>query len=215
MMDFESKFWRLLFKQFKRRLFLSSFRWRKGGFTSPSPHFVKMAVLNRYGTAETTWVETGSYLGETSSRLAKVSKQVHSIEPEISLFKFVSWRYKRIKNLKFHYGTSEQILDDLVKNLEGDTCLWLDGHFSGDITFRGETSSPIIYELSIIEKYLPGFKQVRVLIDDVREFVSQSNDSSYPNIDYLVSWAQKNNLNWTIEHDIFVAGFEVSDKRVK
>ena len=214
-MGFESKFWRLLLKQFRRRLFLSSFRWRKGGFTSPSPHFVKMAVLNRYQTAETTWIETGSYLGETSSKLAKVSKQVHSIEPEISLFKYVQWRYKRLINLKFHHGTSEQILDDLVKNLEGDTCFWLDGHFSGDITFRGETSSPIIYELSVIERHLNKLGQVRVFVDDVRDFVFQSNDSSYPNIDYLVSWAQRNKLNWTIEHDIFVAGFEISNKKAK
>jgi hypothetical protein len=210
-MQFEFKFWRLLLKQYRRRLTLSHIAWRKKGFSSPSPHSVKMAVLKRYGPPDSTWIETGSYLGETASRLSRMSKQVHSIEPEKSLFEFVSWRYKKIDNLKFYYGPSEKVLEDLVRVQNANTCFWLDGHFSGDITYRGDDSSPIIFELSVIEKYLANLENVRVLVDDVRDFAFQSNDSSYPNLNYLVSWASKNNLNWTIEHDIFIAGFKLAD----
>lgn len=210
-MQFVFKFWRLLVKQYRRRLTLSHVAWRKNGFASPSPHSVKMAVLERYGSFGSTWIETGSYLGETASRLSRISKQVHSIEPEKSLFEFVSWRYKKIVNLEFYYGPSEKVLEDLVRVQSANTCFWLDGHFSGDITYKGENSSPIIFELNIIEKYLANLENVRVFVDDVRDFAFQSNDSSYPNINYLVSWATKNNLNWTIEHDIFIAGFNLAN----
>jgi hypothetical protein len=166
-----------------------------------------MEVLRRWGGRETTWVETGSYLGETSSKLAKISKQVHSLEPDVGLFQYVSWRYRNAENLTFYLGTSEQILEDIVKNLQSDISFWLDGHFSGDITFKGELSSPIVNELEIIARYLPNLTNVRVLVDDVRDFVFGSKDESYPSIDYLVSWARKNNLYWTIEHDIFIASY--------
>ena len=205
------KFRRLLLKQFRRRLTLGQTAWRNKGFSSPSPHSVKMAVLERYGSPDSTWIETGSYLGETASRLSRISKQVHSIEPEKTLFEFVSWRYKKIDNLKFYYGSSEKVLENLVRVQNSNTCFWLDGHFSGDITYRGHDSSPIIFELNVIEKYLADLENVRVLVDDVRDFTFQSNDSSYPNINYLVTWATKNNLNWTIEHDIFIAGFKLAD----
>ena len=58
-------------------------------------------------------------------------------------------------------------------------------------------------ELEIIEKNLKNFKNVKILIDDIRLF--NLNYHNYPNINEIVDWCKKNQLQWTIEQDIFIA----------
>ena len=83
---------------------------------------------------------------------------------------------------------------------------WLDGHYSGGSTFRGEKDSPIKEELAAIEEALPTLDSVAVLIDDVRCFYSDEFTAlnNYPSVDYLVDWARKHGLRWRIVHDIFI-----------
>jgi prepilin-type processing-associated H-X9-DG protein len=46
------------------------------------------------------------------------------------------------------------MFEQILNKLDGPVnYFWLDGHFSGDITFQGESISPIIKELNLIEKY--------------------------------------------------------------
>lgn len=49
--------------------------WLKRGFASPAPQFVKWLVLEKWG-GKHTWVETGTYKGETTAHLARFSKMV-------------------------------------------------------------------------------------------------------------------------------------------
>mgnify|MGYP001341303556 CR=1 FL=1 len=43
---------------------------------------------------------------------------------------------------------------------------------------------------------------MNILIDDVRLFNKEFQN--YPTKDFIVEWCKKNNLSWTIEHDIFI-----------
>jgi hypothetical protein len=150
-----------------------------------------------------TWVETGTYLGDTTSKLSKIAKNVISIEPQYELSVFASIRLKRFKNVEIINATSENSISSVLERISGPTCFWLDGHYSGDVTFLGFNISPISDELGTIANYLKA-NEVVVFIDDFRLFVN-SVDTGYPPHDILVKWAVENNLSWTVEQDIFIA----------
>ena len=178
--------------------------WAHRRYAPPSPNFVKRSVIIRNGLKNSTWIETGTYLGGTTKILGKHGRHVISIEPDILLFKRAQKRLKSMENITLLNGLSEDVLPAILSELEGNVCFWLDGHFSSGITFNGPRETPILDELSSIEKNLAHFDQVVILVDDVRLFESSSSQSDYPSLDVLVDWARSNNLQWRIEHDIFV-----------
>ncbi len=196
----EFKFW---LKVIKRNLIPEGYKWRHSNYSSPSPQHVKIKVLKSHSLPNATWIETGTYLGDTTSKLAKIAKKVISIEPQTELSLFASNRLKRHKNVKIINAASENCISVILEGISGPTCFWLDGHYSGDITFQGTEVSPISAELSAISNYLASNK-VAVLIDDFRLFVN-STSTGYPSQYSLVKWADEKNLTWTVEHDIFIA----------
>jgi hypothetical protein len=180
--------------------------WEDREFGVPSPSFVKHKVLMRNGLRDATWVETGTFLGDTTCVLSKVVKMVYSIEPEPALFLKAEQRFRGTDNVKIINGLSEEVLPKLVPTLSGNVCFWLDGHFSAGITFKGPQDTPIIDELSVIGNHIEKVGKLVVMIDDVRCFDPTSPEfSGYPPVDLLVDWARKHNLKWHIEHDIFIA----------
>lgn len=180
--------------------------WASRGFAAPSPHFIKQACLVRNGIANATWVETGTYVGSTTEVLSKYALKVYSIEPEPTLFTNAKNRFASVDNTEIINGTSEEIFPTLLPQINGDVNFWLDGHYSGGETFQGSQDTPIIDELQQIAINISHFDRVCVLIDDLRAFETFLNqESKYPTLNFLVDWAKSNNMNWHIEHDIFVA----------
>lgn len=181
--------------------------WRKRGFAMPAPQHVKWEVLARYGIAGGAWVETGTYLGDTTEVLARQARHVWSIEPEPTLAANAGRRFAENSKVTIVHGTSEQRLEDVLDRVgEGPLSLWLDGHYSAGITFQGDNDTPIRMELELVGKRLSEWSSVAVLVDDVRCF-DPSNPlfASYPPREWLVDWAVRNGMTWTIEHDIFAA----------
>src|ERR1700730_6629757 len=68
--------------------------WADRGFAAPSPHFVKQKVLLRNGLRDATWVETGTFMGDTTGVLSQVAKMVYSIEPEPTLFSKAEQKFR-------------------------------------------------------------------------------------------------------------------------
>ena len=193
-------------KVYKRKLTPTYFKWRNNGFTSPSPQFIKTQVLKLNGIDSGTWLETGTYLGDTTKFLAKnfPNSKIISLEPQILIFNFAKFRLRKKNNVLLVNGSSEEKFEETLSKLVGPVNFWLDGHFSGDITFQGDSISPIIQELDLIEKYRKNIGELAVFIDDIRDFDADLN-SGYPSRDVLVAWANRNNLKWNIEQDIFIA----------
>lgn len=180
--------------------------WERRKFAAPSPQFIKQTVLLRNGSSGATWVETGTFLGDTTHVLSSAAVRVYSIEPEPTLFANAVKRFETTANVEIINGISEKVFPDLLPKLSGDICFWLDGHYSAGPTYQGPRDTPIVDELDCIEKNIVHFGKMVVMIDDVRCFdPSNTSYPSYPPIDFLVDWARKNKLNWHIEHDIFVA----------
>jgi hypothetical protein len=166
----------------------------------------KEDVLTRNGLAYATWVETGTYLGDTTEFLARHARMVFSVEPGPQLFADASKRFAHHTNVGIFNGLSEDVLPVLLPGLSGDVCFWLDGHYTDESTHKGPQDTPILDELNCIGDNIARFDHVVVLIDDVHLFNGQTHIyGAYPRIEQITEWALAAKLNWHIEHDIFVA----------
>lgn len=166
-------------------------------------------MLKRWGGRE-VWIETGTYSGSTTRKLLRFSKKVITIEPSAELHREALRRLRKFKKVELIHGLSEAHLDavtaSLARNGAKDISFWLDGHYSGGITVRGESDTPIVHELETIARYRGVFTSISVFIDDVRCFNPSVDEfRTYPNLSFLTTWSESNRLFWTIEHDIFVA----------
>jgi hypothetical protein len=180
--------------------------WADREFAAPSPHLVKQRVLLRNSLHDATWVESGTFMGDTTSVLSKVAKMVYSIEPEPTLFSKAEQKFRNTSNVKIIKGLSEDVFLELLATIGGNVCFWLDGHYSAGVTFKGPQDTPIMDELTAIGRNIAQMGKIVVMVDDVRCFDPRNPEfSAYPPVDFLVDWARKHNLTWHIEHDIFIA----------
>lgn len=183
---------------------LALFDWKTRDFLGNSPQFVKEKVFVEYGIPNAVWIESGTFFGTTTDFLSRKFPHVHSIEPSDNLYEKAVNRF-RGRNVTLHHGISEKVLPTILEGLTGDANLWLDGHYSGGLTFEGATKCPVPEELQAIEKCLANFSNLTIFIDDVRCFVSESPEfSDYPSLDFLVNWARRMNMSWRVEHDILI-----------
>jgi len=187
--------------------FLNSFAdWNKRMYAAPSPLYVKQACLIRNAIPNATWVETGTYKGQTTEFLSGRAEKVFSIEPEPTLFANAKAYFSGFGNVEIINGTSESVFPTLLPKIQGDVNFWLDGHYSAGVTFKGPQDTPIVDELREIGANLSHFGRTCILVDDIRCFGPGIPEySTYPSLDMLVDWARAQNLHWHIEHDIFCA----------
>ena len=163
-------------------------QWRARGYLENAPQLVKQNLFVKYGVPQAQWVETGTFLGETTDFLSNSYSFVYSVEPEKELYKNAMKKFLN-QNVELFNGVSEDVMPSLLLRLKGDINFWLDGHYSAGVTFKGNKDCPVEEEL----------------IDDVRLFLpTNTTYSNYPSIDFLVDWARVNNFNWRVEHDVFV-----------
>ena len=193
---------------FKNRKSLKN--WRARNFSPPSPDVIKHQILMNNNLKDSLWIETGTYYGETTKLLSKISKKTISIEADKNLFETSNKILKNFKNVEILNGKSEDLLDKVIsKNLNfQNVCIYLDAHLCQDHlkntkTFGNEdTATPILNELEIVSKYVSSFEKIVVLIDDIRLF--KGKFQNYPDKNTLVNWCKENNFLWEIEQDIFI-----------
>ena len=183
--------------------------WINQDFPLPTPQIIKWSVLRRWGGTG-TWIETGTFYGETTKLLSTFANVVFSIEPAHFFAQKAINRFASFENVHILEGASQdevpKLLEELSAHQKLDVSFWLDGHFSSGQTFRGSSGTPIREELATIALRLPEFERATILVDDIRCFSSSLIEfNDYPSISYLSSWAEQNGLTWTIEYDIFIA----------
>ena len=184
--------------------------WIERNFSPPSPEFIKNQILINNSLKDCLWIETGTYYGNTTKLLSKISKKTVSIEADKNLYELSKKKLKYLKNVEILFGKSENVLEKAITentNFE-NVCFFLDAHLCHDHlrnikTFGNDnTACPILEELAIIKKYIKNFKKISVLIDDVRLF--DKNFQNYPSKDNFIEWCKENNFFWEIEHDILI-----------
>lgn len=158
-------------------------KWINGGCRSPAPHAVKMQVVRAYLRRFnlTYFVETGTYLGETLENIARTGVHCISVELDEELFFLAERRLKGYGNVTLIRGDSGQKIPEILKTLNTPALFWLDGHYSGGMTAKGDSETPISAELSaILEHKLLNHV---ILIDDARHFDGTNN---YPFLEELI-----------------------------
>lgn len=184
-------------------------QWKSNRYISSPPISVKWCVLERFGSGN-NWIETGTLHGDTAQHLNELGNNVVTIEASKSLFEKAETRFLSNPQITPVFGESNDVLAREVMNLlERGVCeisFFLDGHYSGGNTFQGTKDTPIVKELEIIESFLERIEIVTVFIDDIRLFSKfNTTHGDYPDLNYLAQWAEKNDLEWTIELDVFIA----------
>jgi hypothetical protein len=128
-------------------------------------------------------------------------KKIFSIEISEALYNRACKKFKNDKHIKLIHGDSGEKLTEVMKDLNQPAVFWLDGHYSGGITEKGELNCPIWNELDII--FNKGNTHI-ILIDDARDF-NGTND--YPTYEEVKAYLLKKNPAYkvTILNDIIVA----------
>lgn len=130
-------------------------------------------ILSKYGknTSFDTFVETGTFRGETIFEMSRYFKELHTIELSDELYNAAKNNANSmgITNIQFHHGDSAVVLPDLVPRLESKgTIFWLDGHFCHCGSAQGPKDCPLLEEVEAICTSLKG--ECIIIIDDVRLF---------------------------------------------
>lgn len=161
---------------------------RTFGWVGPPPYLVKRAMLKaaaiRIGAV--TFVETGTYMGDTPWALRNTCKFLISIEVQPTLADIARSRFRNTPQVTIVTGDSAFELRRTVPEVEGPCLFWLDGHYSAGMTGRGSKDCPIYEELAAIAG--AATYSFSILIDDARCF---GTDPSYPSIEDLEAAANK------------------------
>jgi hypothetical protein len=116
-----------------------------------------------------TLIETGTYRGETVRFFLPYAKRIVSIEIDATLHQLARHRFAANDNVEILLGDALEMTPRLVAELDGSCLLWLDGHFSGGATGRGELEEPVVEILRRVRE-LPSPHGMTVVVDDLRRF---------------------------------------------
>ena len=167
----------------------------------PAPHRVKTRTLREYAQryGMRTLIETGTFYGDTIWRLRNDFDRIVSIEIDPTLAAEARKRFKRHAHIEIVAGDSGIALEEVLGRTFDRCLFWLDGHYSGGITGRGELDCPLVNELRHIWNHR--VKNHVILVDDAREFIGVDG---YPTIGRLEATVKRQRPEWSfaVESDI-------------
>lgn len=144
-----------------------------------------------------TFIETGTYKGDTINACKDFFDDLYSIELSHELFTESKKRFSDISKIHIFEGNSGEILPKIIGE-KNNIIFWLDAHYSEGKTARGQEDSPIIKELDFI---LNNTDTNCILIDDARCFKGKSG---YPKISTIKNLLRNKykHLNLEVKNDI-------------
>jgi FkbM family methyltransferase len=116
------------------------------------------------------FVETGTFQGDTTARVANLFEKVYTVELSKQIFDSTSKRLASFANVKMIHASSPDAIRSLADELSQRSVLyWLDAHWCGGATAGQVSECPLIGELSAIGALNDDSV---VLIDDARLFIA-------------------------------------------
>jgi len=166
-------------------------RWERLGRPIPPPYPFKQAMLRecakKYGLK--IFVETGTCHGDTVSALLHDFEKIYSIELCEEYYRLVVKRFKRMPKVTLILGDSAIQMPTVlrqIKTINRPVLFWLDGHYSGADSAKGEVATPIFQELAHILSESQTWNSV-IAIDDAREF---GTNPDYPSLEALTAFVR-------------------------
>jgi len=128
-------------------------------------------------------IETGTFLGDTANFLAARGYSVITVEIEPRIAAWARARFDGVANVRVVEGDSGLLMTGLIADLDQPALFYLDGHYSGGETGKGQHETPVVKEVEVILRDAPSGSFV--IIDDARCF---GRLQDYPSlIDFLSS----------------------------
>lgn len=120
------------------------------------------------------FIETGTNAGFTVNNMLSHFTEIHSIELSEEYYKSACEKFKTNKNVKLHFGDSSVVLKDIIHEFNDNAVFFLDGHWSGGNTAKGDKDCPLLEELETIVNDFN--HKALIIIDDYRLFGTKSNE---------------------------------------
>jgi hypothetical protein len=174
--------------------------WIRNGHP-PGFHYLKQMTVLYYAVTYRVdvLVETGTFKGDMIWAQKDYFKKIYSIELSEPLYEQAKKRFRNNNHVHLLQGDSADKLKVVVDQLTSPALFWLDGHYSGDITSKGDKDCPVLSELSYI--FNSPYHHV-MLIDDARLFVGKND---YPTLEELRTFVnQHGKYNMKVENDIII-----------
>jgi hypothetical protein len=171
-------------------------RWNLDGKPAPPPHVVKQLAVRQYQRRFrlSTFVETGTYLGDMVDAVRTRFREVYSIELSPELAERARRKFAAYPNVHIVEGDSAEVLPAILARITGPALFWLDGHFSGGVTAQGPLDYPILQELEHIGRH-PVRDHV-IFVDDARLFLGTPDA---PAKEQVVAALMRINPGYTVE----------------
>ncbi len=122
----------------------------------PPPRSVKAAAIRRHaGAARRVFVESGTFFGDMVAAVRPDFDRLFSIELSPRLARRAQRRFAADRAVTILPGDSAALLGPLLRSVGAPAVLWLDGHYSGWLTARGETDTPVRREIEAVLDWGP------------------------------------------------------------
>lgn len=161
--------------------YMQLFLWLNGKSTQ-SPRLIKQKIIRDYANKNSirTFIETGTYLGETVNAIRNTFSTIYTMEIDEKLYRRARKKFAGVSKIKIYSGDSGELLPKILKKINKPCLFWLDAHFSAGITSKGEKYTPILEELNCILSHQE--RSHVILIDDAEYF---NGKGDYPTIKSL------------------------------
>lgn len=178
--------------------------WILKGCPIPVDHVFKRKRIRKIAKQYSceTFVETGTFYGQMVEAVRNFFTIVLSVELSQSLYEYNKRKYSKCKNVHLYLGDSGILMGEMMKIISGRGLFWLDGHYSGPGTAKGDAECPVMVELNTIQKHYRN--DHCILIDDARCF---DGSHDYPDFSEVKRKLLKINPNYNIaiDYDCIIA----------
>lgn len=166
----------------------AAYGWFHGDHLVSPPAIAKQRhLLNTFKSRNhRIFVEAGTYKGQTTAFFIPHADQVISVELHDGLFAAAQKRFALQPNVTLVHGDSLVEIPKIVANCSSAPLVFLDGHFSGAGTAKGQEMEPAESTLGRLADVAPA--GTTIVIDDLRLF--GSGLSGFPQLDMITASAR-------------------------
>jgi hypothetical protein len=162
------------------------------------PHVLKQQmVLDSAKVAGTRiFIETGTYYALMLRACLPHFERLYSIELEPHFYKRACRVFRGSPKVKLLNGDSAQLMPQVLADIAAPSLFWLDAHYSGGLTGRAATDTPIWKELEVV--FAHPFRHV-ILIDDAHCF---DGSHGYPTLEKIASLAHGHGYAFSVNGNV-------------
>lgn len=166
---------------------------------------VSEGVFNKY--LNRIFIETGSCYGAGIDNAINAGfEKIYSIELSESLYRHCCMTFYNNENVVLLQGDSPKVLTEILTKIDEPVTFWLDAHYSGGETTKGDKVSPLLDELESISNH--HIKTHTIIIDDLRDLGTYADGLNVDSLKDIIRNINPN-YNFILEDGVITDSFLV------